>query len=140
MKMWKLLFLEKVSINMRKSKSMDITVTKKEKRMKKNHVFGITSVVGLLLFSALSASAAETYYKRADKQAVQQFTQETSGLTSALKAKEIELRQENTYTMSDSHLSSGPDFQKINALELEIKELKDKINSAAQKYDIVAQP
>jgi hypothetical protein len=106
----------------------------------KKQVLQITTVAGLLLFGSLSAFAADSYYKRADKQTVQQFTQETSALTSALKAKEAELRELSIYTMNDSHIAPGPDYGRISALEAEIKELKNKIDSVALKYELVAQP
>ena len=90
----------------------------------------------MLSFGALSASAAESFGYAFDKQDVQQFTQETAALTSALKTKEIELSVQNLYTISEASRNAGPDYGKINALESEIKELKNKINAAAQKYGV----
>lgn len=96
--------------------------------MNKKMIVGIAMAIGILSVGALSASAADSCGKCADKQAVQQFTQETASLTSELKAKDIELREQYAYDGIDTH--------KVSALEEELKELKDKINAAAQKYGI----
>lgn len=93
-------------------------------------------VVWVLSLSALPASAGEPVVYCIDKQTVQQFTKETSGLTSTLKAKGLELRDENLYTISEASRLSSPDYGKINRLESEINELKSKINAAAKKYGI----
>jgi cell shape-determining protein MreC len=98
--------------------------------MKKNMIVGIAMSMGILTVGAISASAADSYGKCADKQAVQQFTQETVALTSALKTKDIELREQYSYDAIDT--------RKVSALEEELKDLKDKINAAAQKYGIPA--
>lgn len=98
--------------------------------MKKNMIVGIAMAMGILTVGAMSASAADSCGKCADKQAVQQFTQETAALTSALKTKDIELREQYSY--------DGIDTRKVSDLEEELKELKDKINAAAQKYGIPA--
>ena len=99
--------------------------------MKKQMIIGIAMAMGILSVGALSASAADSCGKCADAQAVQQFSQETASLTSALKAKDIELREEQF-----GYDSSDP--RKVSALEEELKELKDKINAAAKKYSIPA--
>jgi len=99
--------------------------------MKKNIVVGIALVTGMLSFGAISASAAGSCCKDgkcSDELAVQQFTQETTGLTGALNAKNIELRQLYGY--------EGFDRGKANNLETEIKELKGKINLVAEKYSL----
>lgn len=99
--------------------------------MKKNMIAGIVLAVGMLSVGAVSASAAGSCCndgKCADKQVVQQFTQETASLSSALRAKDIELRELYGYDSIDTH--------KVGKLEAELKELKDKINVAAQKYGI----
>ena len=96
--------------------------------MKKATIVGMA--MGILTVGAISASAADSCGKCVDKQAVQQFTQETAALTSALKAKDIELRVQYSY--------EGSDIRKVNALEEELKELKDRLNAAAQKYGIPA--
>ena len=98
--------------------------------MKKNMIAGIAMAVGILTLGALSASAAEPCGKCSDKQAVQQFTQDTAALTSVLKAKDIELREQYAYDSIDP--------RKVSELEEELKELKDKINATAQKYGIPA--
>jgi len=98
--------------------------------MKKNMIVGIALAMGILSVGALSASAAETCGKCAEQQAIQQFTQETAPLNSALKAKDLELREQNSYDSIDIH--------KVSALESELKELKDKINAAADKLGIPA--
>lgn len=98
--------------------------------MKKTTIVGIAMAMGILAVGAISASAADSCGKCADKQAIQQFTQETAALTSALKAKDIELRVQYSY--------DGSDTSKVSALEEELKELKDKVNAAAQKHGIPA--
>jgi peptidoglycan hydrolase CwlO-like protein len=98
--------------------------------MKKQIIIGIAMAMGVLSVSALSASAADSCGKCADAQAVQQFTQETASLTSLLKAKDIELREQFAYDSIDT--------RKVSALEEEIKELKNEIDAAAKKYGIPA--
>ena len=86
--------------------------------------------VGMLSAGVVSASAAESCGTCADKQAVQQFLTETSELTRALHDKEIELREQYSY--------DSININHVSAIETELKELKDKINTAAQKYGIPA--
>ncbi len=102
--------------------------------MKKNMIVGMAMAMGILTVGALSASAADTDFNMvacADKQAHQQFNHETAGLASALKAKEIELK-DLVYT------EGAYDYRKANELENEVNELKGKINTAAQKHGIPA--
>ena len=106
--------------------------------MKKNLITSIAVVVGMVLFSAVFATAGEILGDCRDKQAVQQFKQETAALTSALETKEDELGDEYIYTISEASKLSGPDYRKINVLESEIKELKNKIDAAAKKYGVQA--
>jgi peptidoglycan hydrolase CwlO-like protein len=104
---------------------------KGEKKMKKNMVVGIALAMGMLSVGAISASAAGSCCidgKCTDKQVVQQFLQETAGLGSALKAKDLELREVYGY--------DSIDIRKVNELEVEIKELKGKIKVVGEKYDI----
>lgn len=99
--------------------------------MKKNMIVGMALVMGILSVGALSASAAEPCCnsgKCADKEAVQKFTQEAAPLSSALKAKDIELRQLYGY--------DGIDLRKADGLEAEIKELKGRIGVIAKKYGV----
>ncbi len=101
--------------------------------MKKNMIVAIALAMGMLSVGAISASAAGSCCndgKCADKQAVQQFTQETAALSSALKAKDIELRGLYGY--------DNIDIRKVNELEAELKELKGKIKIVAEKYGIPA--
>lgn len=98
--------------------------------MKKNLIVVIALAMGILTVGALSASAADLCGKCADKQAVLQFTQETAALTIAMKTKDIELREQYSYDSINT--------LKVSALEDELKELKDKIDAAAQKYGITA--
>lgn len=98
--------------------------------MRKNMIVGIAMTMGILTVGALSASAADSCGKCADTQSVQQFTQETAALSSALKAKDLKLRE---LALSDTY-----DIRQADALEAGLKELKDKINAAAQKYGIPA--
>lgn len=106
--------------------------------MKKNMVVGIAMAVGILTVGAISASASDSCGKCADKLAVQQFTQETVALTSALKAKDVELQEQYAYRDWEGGTHEGIDVRKINALEMKMRELKDKINAAAQKNGIPA--
>jgi len=99
--------------------------------MKRKMIVAIALAMGMLSVGAISASAAGSCCndgKCADKQAVQQFTKETAALSSALKAKDIELREQNGY--------DGIDINKVNRLEAELKELKGKLGVAAEKYGI----
>ena len=98
--------------------------------MKKNMIVGIALAMGILSVGAISASAADTCDKCADKQAVEQFTQETGALSSELKVKYLELRGLYGYDSFDT--------RKASDLEAEIKELKDKINASATRYGIPA--
>lgn len=99
--------------------------------MKKKMIVGIALAMGMLSVGAVSASAAGSCCndgKCADEQLVQQFTQETATLSSALKAKDIELREQNSY--------DAIDMNKVDALEAELKELKGKIKAVAEKHGI----
>lgn len=107
--------------------------------MKKNIVVGIAMAIGMLSVGALSASAAgsdSNMVACANKQGYQQFTQETAGLTSALKAKDVELQEQYAYHDWAGSTNGGIDVRKINTLEKEIRELKEKIFTAAQKNGI----
>lgn len=99
--------------------------------MKKNMIIGVALAMGMLSAGAVSVSAAGSCCgdgKCGDKQAVQQFTQETAALSSALKAKDIKLRELNSY--------DSIDIRKADKLEAELTELKDKIKVIANKYGI----
>jgi len=99
--------------------------------MKKNLIVGIALALGLLSVGAVSASAASSCCsegKHAGMQNVQQFSRETAKLSSALKAKDIELREQYGF--------DGMDTNKVSALEVDIKELKGRIALIAGKYDI----
>jgi hypothetical protein len=98
--------------------------------MNRKMIVGIAMTMGILTVGALSASAADLCATCADREAVQQFTRETAPLTSALKAKDTELREQYAYDSIDT--------RKVSTLEGELKELKDRINAAAQKYGIPA--
>ena len=94
-------------------------------------IVGIALAMGALSFGAISASAAGSCCsdgKCSDKQAIQQFTQETAALSSALKAKDIELRELNGY--------DSIDIRKADQLEAALKELKGKIKVIADKFGI----
>lgn len=97
--------------------------------MKKNMIVGMAMAMGILTVGALSASAADSSAQCADKQVIQQYNDETNGLTSSLKAKEIELK-DLLYT------DAQYDILKANKIENEVKELKGKISAATQKYGI----
>jgi|GEM_PF-1163631 len=96
--------------------------------MKKNLIIGTILALGMLSMSALTASAADTCGKCADSQAVRQFHQATDTLASALKTKDLELRSLYAYDSVDIHA--------VDALEAEIKELKNEINASAAKFNL----
>lgn len=96
--------------------------------MKKNMIVGIALAMGILSVGAISASAADACGKCADKQAVEQFTQETGALSSELKVKDLELRALYGYDSFDT--------RKASDLEAEIKDLNEKINLSANKLGV----
>jgi peptidoglycan hydrolase CwlO-like protein len=99
--------------------------------MKKNMIVGIALAMGILSVGAISASASSSCCddgKCSDKQSVQQFTQESSALSSALKAKDLELRGLYGY--------DSIDMRKVDTLEAELKELKDNIKVIASKHGL----
>lgn len=98
--------------------------------MKKNMIIGMTMALGMVTVGALSASAADSCGQCAEKQTVQQFTQETAALTTALQAREIELGVQKSYESIDSN--------RVGGLEQEIKALKTTIDAAATKFGIHA--
>lgn len=99
--------------------------------MRKNMIVGIALAIGILSVGAISASASDSCCssgKCTDKQAAQQFSQDTAELTGTLKAKNIELRELYGYNSIDP--------RKVDDLEAEIRELKGKIKLVAEKYSI----
>lgn len=99
--------------------------------MKKKMIVAIAMALGMLSAGALSASAAGPCCiegKCSDSQAVRQFNQETTALSSALKAKDIELRELNA--------QEGIDIRKADELQEELRELKDRLRVAGEKYGI----
>lgn len=99
--------------------------------MNKKMIVGFALAMGMLSIGAISASAAGSCCNNgnsADEQVVQKFTQETAALSGALRAKEIELREQYSY--------DGIDIRKANDLEAELKELKGKIKVVAEKYGL----
>ena len=99
--------------------------------MKKNMIVGMALAMGILAVGAGSASAASSCCndgKCTDKQVVQKFTQETVALSSAVKAKETELRALYGY--------EGIDLRKVDEVEAELKALRDKIRVVAEKYGL----
>jgi peptidoglycan hydrolase CwlO-like protein len=99
--------------------------------MKKRMIVGIALVMGMLSAGAVSASAAGSCCNDgscADEQAGRQYTQETASVAGALKAKDLELREQYSY--------EGIDTRKVNSLEAELKELKGKLKAAAAKYGV----
>lgn len=102
--------------------------------MKKQMIVGIAIAAGMFSFGVFSASAADfgsTAASCTDKQAYQQFVQETAGLADKLNKTDWELREQ--YNSSDSI-----DNNKVRELEENQKEFKKEINAAAQKYGIPA--
>ena len=99
--------------------------------MKKNLIVAIALALGVLSVGAVSASAASSCCnegKHAGMQNVQQFSQETTNLSSELKAKDIELREQYGF--------DGMDTNKVSALEADIKDLKGRIALIAGKYNV----
>lgn len=107
--------------------------------MRKNMSVGIIFVLGLISIGVASALASDTNsipVNCTDKQAYQQFTLETAGLTSALIAKNNELSALDGYGGIE-HGYDGIDFNKISELEAERDELMSRLNVATQKSDIL---
>lgn len=98
--------------------------------MKKHMIVGIALATGILAGGTLSASAAELCVTCADKQSVRQFTLETAALTGILQTKDRELRELYSYDSIDT--------RRVDVLEGQIRELKEQIRAAAQKYDLHA--
>lgn len=98
--------------------------------MNRNRIAGIVAAIGLVTIGAVSASAAETACSCAEKQAVQQYRQDSGSLTSALQAKETELRE--------LYLRETVDLATADRIEGELRELKGKIGTIAEKYGIPA--
>lgn len=96
--------------------------------MKRKVVAGIALALGTLSVSPLTAFAGSMCGQCAEKRIVEQFVQETAPLTSALKAKEAELR--NVYS------NEGGDSNEIYRLEGEMKELRGKIDSVATRLKV----
>lgn len=104
--------------------------------MKKSLTVTIAMAAWMTSFAVLPVSAADSPSYCGDRQAFKEFAQETAELSRTLKAKELELSNENIYTVSEASPFSSPDYGKISALESEIKEIKGKINAVAMKHDI----
>lgn len=105
--------------------------------MRKNTVVGIVMAVGMLSFGALTASAANSDFAMAScnsKQSYQQYSQETSGLMSELKSKEIELQ---ALYGNDRYGNGSNNDRAVSELNGEIKSLKNKINASSQKNEIM---
>lgn len=99
--------------------------------MNKQLIVGTALALGVLSMGALSASAATSCCNgsnSADQQAVQQFSRESAGLSDALRAKNIELRQQ--------YALEGIDPGKISALETELTALKEQLAVVAEKFGI----
>ncbi|TWJ17587.1 hypothetical protein [Geobacter argillaceus] len=106
--------------------------------MKKNMIVGIAMTFAIFSVSSVSASASNPgilVVNSVDKQAYNQFTQETEPLRVALKTKELELNKQYAYRDYEGGLHEGIDVGKITQLEAEINSLKDKINTVAKKYE-----
>ncbi len=105
--------------------------------MKKNMIVGITMAFVIFSIGSVSASAANPgilVVNSVDKQAYNQFTQETEPLRVALKTKELELNEQYAYREYEGNYA-GIDVKKTTQLETEINSLKDKINTIAKKYE-----
>lgn len=98
--------------------------------MKTHKILGIALAMGMLSVGAVASAASSCCNdgKCTDKVVVQQFSQETAGTASLLKAKEIELRALYGY--------EGIDTQKAAELESEINVLRSKIKASAEKHGI----
>jgi hypothetical protein len=105
--------------------------------MRKNTGLGIVIAAGMLSFGALSASAADSDFNMAScnsKQSYQQYTKETTGQISELKAKETELQ---ALYGNDRYGNGSINGRTVSELNGEIKSLKNKINASAQKNEIM---
>jgi len=81
-------------------------------------VSGVVYAGGTSVDPCVSASA----------ETVKQFRQNTSDLRGQLSVKELELRQEYSY--------EGIDMRRIEVIEGEIREIRDKIKTAARKLSL----
>jgi len=107
--------------------------------MKKNLIVGIAIALGTFSMGPVSAPASDSVTRAdicEDKQAFQQFVQETAPVYATLKAKEIELNELYAYHDFEG-MHEGIDVAKIIRLEAEIGSLKDKLAVSAKKYGIV---
>lgn len=98
--------------------------------MKKSRVVTMVMATGILLTGALSASAADSCGRCAQKESVQQFNKETAALHAELKAMKIELSNEYSY--------NAIDINRVNAIEVQIRGIKEKIDASANRYGISA--
>lgn len=104
--------------------------------MKKTMIVAIALALGVLSVGAANAANAASAAQCCgdgscqEQQAMQQFSKDTAGLTSAAKAKEIELRELYAGSTVDPHA--------VDRLETELKDLKQQIRSAAEHHNLPA--
>lgn len=101
--------------------------------MNRKMILSTAMALGILLFGAWTASAAGSCCNGgtcSDSQAVRQFKQETSALSTALQTKERELRNE--------YLGNTVDTNKILAIEAERNEIRKQLQAIGTKDGIPA--
>ena len=99
--------------------------------MRKQTIAGITLVLGMLSVGAASAAEPGSCCiggTCSDQSTMQHFVNETAGFRSALAAKDIELRELAGYGTYD--------IREEQALENEIRVIKEKIGTVGKKYGI----
>lgn len=101
--------------------------------MRKRTVLSLALVIGMLSAGAPASASTVTCM---DRQAFQQYNQETAALSSELKAKEVELGMESAYVVREGSPPVDPDMRRVFALESQIRDLKAQINASAQKYGL----
>lgn len=100
--------------------------------MKMKRVVGIALAAGILSMGAVSAWAAKPCCNGsncADQQAVEKFSREAAETTGALKAKELELREQYGY--------DGIDANRVAELQAEIKGLRSSLQVVAERHGIL---
>lgn len=103
--------------------------------MKKKMLVAMALVMGTVSVGSMTAFAAEARGRCVDEQTFQQYTKETAGLTSEIKAKDLEVAQQSGYGGIERGYD-GPDMNRISEIQAERKVIKEKIDAIAKKYGV----
>jgi hypothetical protein len=101
--------------------------------MKGRTIIGLVVILGLLITSAVYAfgykgSCGVSNWQTPDVEKIKKFQQETLGLRDNLIIKRLELRME--------YGKQVPDTDRITTLRQEIRDIRSKIQEAADKYEV----